>query len=266
MDSVLFKVQKRINKEKHWHLYIATIYDPIERPFCDKIKLFWYKLRSEQLKKLDDFTKGIIKATPSYNDLNEILFNNEEWQARMSDMAKPFYLDTSERSLNQVAMELNTPVWNVSDPRIVEIMKTKQNKIKTVIGSFWDKLRDELITGITQNETALELAERMKGAFNEISTPAHNLTIARTEIGQCASSVRNTNFKGEGVTKHEWSDSKDSSVRDSHKIFGQQQPVDLEYNYLDFVGESSQGTLFFPSDMNAPAKEVINCRCVELPA
>jgi SPP1 gp7 family putative phage head morphogenesis protein len=59
-----------------------------------------------------------------------------------------------------------------------------------------------------------------------------------------------------GVVKHMWSATQDERTRDSHFYLNGE---------VRNVGEEFAKNLRFPGDPNAPAEEVINCRCTTVP-
>ena len=90
----------------------------------------------------------------------------------------------------------------------------------------------------------------------------------RTIIRSCGEGVP---FPGVGVAadrisgihiEHEWSTARDEAVREDHRAFEDAGPQTLDFNYMTIV--PGGGTLLFPSDMGGPAKQVINCRCLEV--
>ena len=242
-----------------------NIYTPVVAPFTKKLKTYWYEMRKVQLELWDNATKMITRADIPVDELDDVLFNNKEWQAKLVKMSQPYRQEGAVLSLDEVADELDlTVVWGIEDPRIAPIMAEKANKIRGVTDRAWNELKATMIDGIQQLETVTELTTRIKSFFNTISEPSRRLTIARTETAQVVSAVRNENFVGEGVKNFDWSSSNDDSVREDHKIFDQAGKKNKGHNWMQDVGKS--GVLRYPSDMSGPVDQIINCRCVQLAA
>jgi hypothetical protein len=77
---------------------------------------------------------------------------------------------------------------------------------------------------------------------------------------------RYQNMINHGIKEHEWFTAMDGEVRDSHRwLHGSTISIGLKFKYVrgPMVGLGSP--LRFPTDMSAPAIEVINCRCITLP-
>lgn len=254
-------IERKMDKKRHWKLWVAKVLDPVEIPYRRRIKKYWFDLRVAQLKQWNEMTKGL----PSEGELAGYLFDNDVWQQKLSDLSMPFYEMAAGLSIEQVADELGTPAWNIEDPRVIAIMQQKAKKIKDVTDRFWHRLRDNMAEGLQANETVAEIATRIREQFNNAASPAKTLMVARTETAQTASTVRNTNFKFEGVKKHEWNTSGDGDVRKDHEIFGALKPVSMAFDYITEAKHVVEGHLYFPSDPNAAPGHSINCRCVELP-
>lgn len=257
-------VTKAERKTRLTKLWIARVFAPIEPGFQAKIKKYWFDLRKEQLRLFEEATKALTKAVPTYDELNQILFNQEEWKAKLKQVALPYLQSAATASLEDVSDLLNINVWSSDDPRVLTVLNRKANKIVGITERCWSSLKSTLTEGIREGETVVQLSDRIRNEFNQRATPARTLTIARTETAQVASPVRHVVLQGEGVSKVDWSDSGDDHVRGDHLTLDEIGPVSIGHNYMDNLGRA--GTLAYPSDPQGPADQVINCRCVELPA
>lgn len=254
---------KSARKEKLSRLWIARVFTPIEQQFQAKVKKYWFDLRKEQLRLFEEATKS-IKAIPTYDELESILFNSKEWQDKLKKVATPHLQQAAKYSLEDAADLLGIEVWDSDDPRVLRVLDNKINKIVGITDRCWKGVKATLATGIKEGETVELLADRIRSTFNNLASPARTLTIARTETAQIASPVRHVVLTGEGVKRVEWSTAADEAVREDHDVLDGVGPVKIGHNYMDDLGRS--GTLIHPSDPQGPADQVINCRCVELPA
>jgi HK97 family phage portal protein len=256
LTHAISKLQREIEKEKHWNIWVTRVLNPVEKPFQSRMKTFWYDLRKEQLKRWFDGTKS-VRSIPNEAELNAILFNNKEWGEKIKKVAKPFLLNSAKLSLELVSDELGLDLIPIADPRIASILMAKENKVTKITQLFWESLRGSIKEGIDANESVGDIASRIKDLFNNAASPSRTMTIARTETAQTASEVRHAAFKIDGVKKHEWSTSQDEKVRSDHVRLGDTGSVSVEHNYMSDLGKG--GTLMFPSDMRGPADQVINC-------
>jgi SPP1 gp7 family putative phage head morphogenesis protein len=83
-------------------------------------------------------------------------------------------------------------------------------------------------------------------------------TIARTEIGNVIEDSRNAAFESLGVEKTIWVSARDPKVRPTHEESFNPDPVKL--------GDTFPNGLRYPNDPLGDAADVINCRCIAIPA
>lgn len=259
MKSAAAIIVAKADDAQQWDQWIARVFGQ-EKRFQAKIKLYWYDLRTHQLQRLDEFTKALTRKMPIKEELDQILFNDAQWNEQLQKTAKPFIMQAAQSSLDHFAIEIGISPWQITDPRIASVLQEKVIKITGINTRFREQLRQSMIDGIDAGETVTELSQRVRNEFNFAATPSRTLTIARTETAQTASTVRNINMIGEGVKQQQWITAGDEHVRDSHVVFGGAGPQDIGFNFCSLVGEP--GELLYPSDMAGPAGEVINCRCV----
>ena len=85
--------------------------------------------------------------------------------------------------------------------------------------------------------------------------------IARTEVLRAMNSSSHSQFVSWNVPFHVWFTALDDRVRDSHiGTHGQIRPLNVPFT----TGLGNK--LLYPLDPNGPPEDVINCRCVEIPA
>lgn len=117
-------------------------------------------------------------------------------------------------------------------------------------------IRDTITRTMLDAPQDLETLERVVREKFGGRLPSNAATVARTETGIFASDVRRNLMVAEGVDEHEWSASLDVHTRETHRaVDGERRPIDQRF---------SNG-LLHPLETGAPAGEVVNCRCLELP-
>lgn len=203
--------------------------------------------------------------------LNAIALDRREWDDKftdeLGDIAVKTYADASE----SIAPALNSAGWQaqpfqVTDPEAIEFARTQTARLvegvnSTLAKKVMEKVQARLATGATSTnlrvalrEVLPELTEDLRRVFGNVDARAS--AIARTETGKAVNGGRTATMKASGVTYHEWSDSGDSVVRESHVH------VDGE---VRAIGESFSNGLAYPHEPGAPAAEVVNCRCNTIP-
>ena len=159
--------------------------------------------------------------------------------------------------MDQMAELLNVDLeTSMEDPKAQEILRQKLLNIAGVDDTIKERLREQMIEGVAAGEGHDLLAERVKGVFNIASSRARSIAI--TEVGQAVSAGRFLTLKDESVDQHEWLSARDERVRESHAE---------EDGHVVPVGQPFPVTgLVYPSQIDGPAKEIIKCRCITLPA
>jgi len=109
-----------------------------------------------------------------------------------------------------------------------------------------------------QGLSPYEVKKRINGLFDD-TYKGRAMTIARTETGVAQSIVAHKTYSKNGVNAKQWMALVDERTRPSHEyadgqIVGINEPFDV-------MGIA----MMYPMDGNAPASEVISCRCSEVP-
>ena len=132
--------------------------------------------------------------------------------------------------------------------QMVEVGTALRRRIQ---GSISRAIADAGTDGVSVDALEKVLQQRFAGVL-----PSNAATVARTEVGMFSSDVRRSLMVAEGVDEHEWSASMDEHTRDDHRqVDGERRPIGTRF---------SNG-LLYPLESGAPAAQVVNCRCVELP-
>lgn len=134
--------------------------------------------------------------------------------------------------------------------------------IKSVPKTLRESLRRKLVEGLKKGVSFNKLRLAVLDVFNKTQSTAHATTVARTETGGIMNDVRNQEFIEAGIKKGEWSNAGDIHVREDHVVFGKSGVHKLGFNYASLVSDT--GTLEFPLDSRASAKQVVACRCLLL--
>lgn len=129
--------------------------------------------------------------------------------------------------------------------RVTQVNQTTINQLQNIIAS-----------GTEEGLNTLEIQQRIFDSVESLSM-IRARAIARTEVhaGSQASSLKAAEVIGIDTVK-EWNAIEDSRTRPDHLTADGQQ-VDLTSSF-DIGGSS----MAHPGDPSAPAKQVVNCRCV----
>lgn len=255
-------VTKADERLAYWNLFIKGVFDPLESKAQSKAKRFINDMRIATLERFDAATGGKSHRKAGDRVSDEWVFIEQEAREQIAKLFKPLFQQMAETAGGQLAEQIGIP-FDLFNPRIVDFLEHKENKVRDIGTRLRQDLIDTLADGLREGESIAQLRDRIKAFYNNAAKPAQTLRIARTETAQTVSGVRNEMML-ENNLQQDWVTAGDENVRDSHIAFGNAGPKPIGFNYLTLIGEG--GELTYPSDINGPAGEVINCRCVALPA
>lgn len=139
------------------------------------------------------------------------------------------------------------------------LRSTAGQKIKGILDTDLDRIREQLAEGVRAGEGADVLAKRIDGYLLEIY-PNRAETVARTEVIGASNAGSQAGAIATGLPiRKSWLATPGSRTRASHlDANGQTVPLDQPY----IVGASRMG---FPGDsrLGADVAEIANCRCTE---
>lgn len=133
------------------------------------------------------------------------------------------------------------------DTRVAEIVQINRTTEEKLIAA----VTKELDAGATIEE----IADSVRTSFNFTSSRAQ--MIARTEVSQTVNSARFEIFRTFGVQSHEWVNSADERVRETHNEEGG--------NVVELGERFPVTELRYPGDPEGEPGEIINCRCISIP-
>lgn len=216
--------------------------------FARKLNSYWMRLQKEQLKLIEGIGegKGITKDVSS-----EYLFDVKEWARVLMRESLPFHAQAFKDSEAFLVSEVGKLTnFSMGDRAVQQALKKKNSLIQGVTQRFRNEVKRQIEEGLDANETTSQIAERLREQFGYKRSEA--LMTARTEVHQAAGALRQEAMKAEGFKKI-WLDSKDESVRESHKYYASLGAKDINFEYAT--------GLKFAGDTNGAAEESINCRC-----
>ena len=146
-------------------------------------------------------------------------------------------------------------------PRITYKRSVSNIKLSKVNRTTRDRVARQLTEGLGKGESLQQLTDRVKATLS--SNRSRALAIARTQTAGAVSTGRHESFRHATVAGKSWITSGDDHVRDAHKLAGQTyaKAIPLETPFI-VDGE----TLAYPGDPSGSAKNIANCRCLEIAA
>lgn len=219
----------------------------VEWEFETKIRKIFFEIRKKALKLLNQ--KSIQSV-----ELEEFL---DEKRA-LTVQTVPLYEAAVRLGADSIINGYATGIgFNINDPQIIEFLTSKPIKVGRVVNTIRDQIRQALIDGVSNNESIEQIATRIKKVMSNGHGRA--MTIAQTEVGSAVNFGRSVEIREAGYRQKKWYTALDERVRADHRVMhGQVVNVDTPW----IVGGAS---LRFPGDPSGPARQIINCRCIELP-
>lgn len=249
-----------------WLGLLKRAFLPGERDFRKRFKKHFFLLRREQLKlftkavkdkekeegkSFGDWTDYVARQALTPGDIEAILFNLEKWNERLQNSTRPAFKSTAGDAVKLLEQELGSlQFFDAQDPEVLKFLTEKEIKVTRINVTLKRRLRSSLLRGMANRETIGELQKRIVREFRFAN--ARSLSIARTETAQTLNTTRFMGFGREGIAEHEWVTAGDDEVRETHRINGEVVPI----------GTPFSNGLLHPSEIGAPAGEVVNCRCV----
>jgi len=238
---------------------------PIELKFKSKIRRYFMEQRVRVLTNLNDYfkkdyTPGIVRA------LTDDVFDKQKELKEAEKALLPLYSVAMQVGAEMIADELDVDfTFEPLDPSFLKYQEIRITKITPeMLTTVENGLRTTLTEGIAAGETVAQLSDRVKGVYNFAISRA--TTIARTESASMINAGRFENMLKQGVTEHEWFTALDEHVRDTHDdLHGAVAEIGKKFRYVKGIRVGQLSPLKYPTDMGAPAAEVINCRCITLP-
>jgi len=250
---------------KRWRHFLA-IETKLERPARTAYRGWVAGHRKDVLESFDEATAGAGKAREKSIDLTAVLPELAELESTLKSLIRPTYAGVLEAAWDFTVEDLGVPVFSIDDSAILSYFDLRERKIvsesaKTLLG----RVRASLSQGVSAGDTISQLRARIGHVFDVSQSAAKTLTWARTEVSGLFNGVRDQMFRAHGVEDQEWTTAGDEIVRPDHQVFGGKGALPIDHDYLGDVGRSD-GRLRHPGDVEAPVDEIINCRCVAVPA
>lgn len=260
--------------------YIAKILDPGEKRWRDQMDKFFISQRNRMQDNVDkwlklqkDIPKSLNKAVywKAYwkqliIDPASFLLNPPEENKKLTKIFTPLIIAQLGAETLQLEAELGSLIaWNVNGDIIDNFIKARVEDIKSINTTTFKmsnkKIGEAITEAIKENATPQEAAKLIKSAIADVGEMRKNqsMTIARTETGSISSAARFQAFRAEGIEYTVWLTAGDEKVRDTHVIAGSSGPVLIGNNFPAV-------NMRFPLDPKGLPGDIINCRCVSIPA
>jgi HK97 family phage portal protein len=233
----------------------------------------WENKFEIQIKKLfreqeNYITKQLLaKISKQKRNLDDIVeINLEDWIERfkdlLDDLTYQLLEDAFKRALIQMGKDPANYGFSEDDPLVIEIINQLNSQIRDINETTLKQLNDYLIEALSQydgsSEKTREIVEKIREYYNSVALQRAR-AIAMTTVTSGVNAGTQYALEEIGAKYKVWLSQRDNKVRESHRLLdGEKVPIDGAFRVASRKGEV---ILRFPGDPNAPAEEVVNCRC-----
>lgn len=238
----------------NWKMLIGRVRDE-EGAYQSRVWTHFGILEKEVLFNLRAKRKAV--GDPLVISIDDVLFDKEKAAQDIRRRTDPIYKSALVKGYESVIRELGIDLpFDLLTPEVESFLQQKRFEIADLIdGPAEDRLRAALAEGIQAGENLEKIADRVEEVFDIERSRAQR--IARTEVAESFNGGRYETMKAAEVEKLEWLTARDSRVRDEHII------LDGE---IIALGDRFSNGLLYPLDPAGPPEQIVNCRCVSLPA
>lgn len=234
--------------EKIWFGFVK-LHETRENKMAEAVSSFLYQQRSRVLAGLSE---------KSVND--KIVEFSFDWGREASVLMEKLSPHIKSAIFAGVDFARNIASGNfdqaVLEGHLSSYLAVRVQNIKGVSDRIQKRVQNEITEGIKLGESIGEISSRLRSFYNRF-TPFASSRIARTEVTAGMNGGSIEYYKAIGARTKTWLSASDENVRESHReLHGQTIGVDNKFKI-----PSSGYSLDFPGDGDAPASEIVNCRC-----
>ncbi len=275
-ESRAAKKPSRVDRSlARWQELIEDVQIPSERKFRRAWREWVAERREIALGAIDDLAAAaslsplaaFALAKQSPEEIEALLEELEGMRGALRSRVRPVYSGASALTIDSaVEGELGgVATFETDDPRLLQVIEdAEQLLVNTTSNTLRNQVLRTVRLGVQENETIGEIRARVARVFDIAASSSKTLQVARTASASFMNATRHAVFDLSGIEEAIWQTAGDEVVREDHVAFGAAGAHDAGFNWLDVVGKA--GILQYPTDPRAPAEQVINCRCVEIPA
>ena len=239
--------------------------DSMQKKLKNSLSRVFGFAKSETLRKLHRYMhanrplKG--QDAPPHHDAVRIAFDPGGFQQDLSTSIASEVPDILNDAADETLLSLGyTSPWQLPSQAVLDYLKVRDNFLSGISDDIYQEIQDTISQGLLAGEGVADLADRISAEFDQIESDRAE-TIAENETNAAYNYASDAAAKAAGVQFKKWSHSSVPKVpRPDHlAIDGLVVPIDQPFP----VGDPP---LMFPHDSNGSPEDVINCRCISVPA
>jgi SPP1 gp7 family putative phage head morphogenesis protein len=243
-----------------WQKHMAS-----QKPFANKLHSALGKVLAKHRRQILDHVASLVPvdAMPSKSPASvtrgaiDFVFDLKDFLAGIRGVFRSTIANTLTQAGEMAAEEFGAGSFTPALDWVRSYLDQRENLITDAGTATFEQIKLGIQEGIDAGDTMDELGRRVKDAFSQADRGRCEV-IAQTETATAFGVARQASQEQAGITHKEWLSAQDDRVRDSHgEVDGQIVAVDEPFN----VGGVQ---MMHPCADGAPAREVINCRCISI--
>ena len=234
---------------------------PWEKKYLSVIGRLLMKARAETLRKLAAATaEAEGKSATKSLDVLSVLFDLGSW---LPDWVRSIS-GVNRAAMLQAGLELWSEELGKDDPLVMPAAEVataialRENRLRNAGTLIWERVRKDLQTAVDEGRPNSELAAAVRASFQGIDD-TRAMAIAQTETTVVYETGRDMVFREAGV---QWTQWLHSGLLDHARL--SHQAAHEQIREMDEPFDIGGVLMRYPGDPEAPADEVINCRCVRI--
>ncbi len=246
--------------EAHMRLRAAAI-----KQYQGKVSKLFMAYRAKALKHLAsaDVGKSAGGGSPLVaKSLVDILFSKEHFSRELLAALEPVTQSVMQRAGDELYSEIGQDdPWKMAPKSALKFIRGREKLLESVGDTAQAQLNTALANGLAKGETTEQLADRVRGVFNNLQN-FEARRIAMTETSATYGFTRNEAMNEAGVEYKSWLSSHGPTVREAHAAAEEQYgdaPIPLDE---PFVVDGEE--LMYPGDESGSPGNVINCHCIQI--
>ncbi len=247
-----FQTRRPAREVKLWQKLMAQRRETI-KSYQSRFGAILMAARKETLAKLAKGEKALTKSAAA-----DFIFSLSNFKSTLLTAMRNVAAKALQTSGEQLYAELGKDdPFTMAPAEVMSFARSRVNKLSECADDIWASIKGEIEEGLQSGESTLQIAGRVKGAFNGIESKRAK-TIAMTETSAAYGQGRQEAMRSAGVQFKQWLTSGNDNVRPAHAdANGQTVPISEAYQ----VGGEA---LMHPGDPDGSASNVINCHCVSI--
>jgi HK97 family phage portal protein len=262
--------KKGVNVVELWKKHVTARKASVNL-FKGKVGKVLMKFRAKALAKLDEVHLQKDFAEISKKGLVDIIFSHLDFGHSLASELAPAQTVLLQSAGEELLAEVGADdPWKYPPKQVLEFLAGRKHEIMKTGQTVRNQLNTSLMEGVTNGETHLELAARVKSVFSDM-TDGEAKRVARTEVNIGYETARDQASRDAGIEYKAWLGSHGPHPREGHQAVEDATidspiPIDEPFDVDTEDGITEQ--MMFPGDasLGATAANIINCNCTRLAA